>query len=217
MSGYLIHYASEYYDPVKAHEYYEKHKKLKGRRSTSSLNEEGKYAAEYLKEQVNAKRDKAIEAEKINKENRISGAQAIKDRSIDSYSKAVNATINRLQARMKHMSSAEKTRNYETLNNEIEKLRADNKAKKAEFQARFGVKKADIQGDYNKNVGDLKAQYDNLYLDELDKIKSEAKYQRAAKQTKSKTKSRTRSTNKTKGDVGKYRKDHRDRVGVSYN
>ena len=28
------HYASKYYDPVKAHEYYEKHKKLKGRKDT---------------------------------------------------------------------------------------------------------------------------------------------------------------------------------------
>lgn len=38
---YLIHYASEYYDPVKAHEYYMKHRHLKGR-TTSGLNEEGK-------------------------------------------------------------------------------------------------------------------------------------------------------------------------------
>lgn len=218
MSSYLIHYASEYYDPVKAHEYYEAHKKLKGRRSTSDLNEEGKYVAEYLKEQINAKRDKAIAAEKSNKENRIDSAQAIKDRSIDSYSKAVNATITRLQARMKNMTSAEKARNYETLNNQIAKLKADNQAKKAEFQARFGVKKADIQGDYSKNVADLKTQYDNLYLDELDKIKNEKQYQKAAKTTesKSKTTSKSSKTKFAKGDVGKYRQEHRDKIGVSY-
>lgn len=37
----LVHYASPYYDPVAAHEYYEKHKHLKGR-STGKLNDEGK-------------------------------------------------------------------------------------------------------------------------------------------------------------------------------
>lgn len=37
----LIHYASPYYDPVKAHEYYEQHKQLKGR-PTGRLTDEGK-------------------------------------------------------------------------------------------------------------------------------------------------------------------------------
>lgn len=34
----VVHYASQYYDPVKAHEYYEQHKQLKGR---VKKNEEG--------------------------------------------------------------------------------------------------------------------------------------------------------------------------------
>ena len=37
----LMHYASPYYDPVKAHEYYEQHKQLKGR-PTGRLTDEGK-------------------------------------------------------------------------------------------------------------------------------------------------------------------------------
>lgn len=49
-------YASKYYDPAKAHEYYEKHKKLKGRKKASSiddLSEEGKIAAKEVKERLN--------------------------------------------------------------------------------------------------------------------------------------------------------------------
>lgn len=38
----LQHYASPYYDPVKAHEYYMRTRELKGRRSTTKLNDEGK-------------------------------------------------------------------------------------------------------------------------------------------------------------------------------
>ena len=48
-------YKSKYYDPVKAHEYYLKHRKLKGRNtrsSTASLNEEGKVAAAEVKERL---------------------------------------------------------------------------------------------------------------------------------------------------------------------
>ena len=56
MSGYLVHYASPYYDPEKAHQYYEEHKQLKGRngskRSTSSLNEEGKKIWEVTKSNI---------------------------------------------------------------------------------------------------------------------------------------------------------------------
>ena len=52
-------YASKYYDPAKAHEYYLKHRKLKGqneRTSTKGLNEEGKNAAKYVKEQIMAEK-----------------------------------------------------------------------------------------------------------------------------------------------------------------
>ena len=44
-------YASKYYDPVKAHEYYERTKKLKGRR-TSGMSDEQKKTWSYVKEGV---------------------------------------------------------------------------------------------------------------------------------------------------------------------
>ena len=48
-------YKSKYYDPAKAHEYYEKHKQLKGRKKKTSiadLSEEGKIAAKEVKERL---------------------------------------------------------------------------------------------------------------------------------------------------------------------
>lgn len=49
-------YASKYYDPVKAHEYYEKHKQLKGRKrkrgSTAGMSDKGKSVAAYVKERI---------------------------------------------------------------------------------------------------------------------------------------------------------------------
>lgn len=53
-------YASKYYDPDKAHEYYEKTKKLKGRRSNAGLNEEGQAVAEYMRKQVDEEHAKEL-------------------------------------------------------------------------------------------------------------------------------------------------------------
>lgn len=53
-------YASKYYDPEKAHEYYEKHKKLVGRRSNKGLNEEGIAVAEYMRKQVDDEHEREL-------------------------------------------------------------------------------------------------------------------------------------------------------------
>lgn len=55
-------YKSKYYDPVKAHEYYLKHRTLKGRKkgSTADLNDTGKVAAEEVKERLQAELKAAL-------------------------------------------------------------------------------------------------------------------------------------------------------------
>lgn len=56
-------YKSKYYDPVKAHEYYMKHRKLKGRKKRTSiadLSEIGKIAAKEVKEQLQAELKAAL-------------------------------------------------------------------------------------------------------------------------------------------------------------
>ena len=50
--NYLIHYASPYYDPVKAHEYYMRTRELKGT-GGKTLHDEGKAAVRYVKEHTN--------------------------------------------------------------------------------------------------------------------------------------------------------------------
>lgn len=56
-------YKSKYYDPVKAHEYYMKHRQLKGRKkktSTADLSDAGKIAAKEVKEQLQAELKAAL-------------------------------------------------------------------------------------------------------------------------------------------------------------
>lgn len=65
---YFAHYASKYYDPVKAHEYYERTKQLKGRivkrASASTLNDKGKSAAQVVKENINKEKTAEITQQK---------------------------------------------------------------------------------------------------------------------------------------------------------
>ena len=56
-------YKSKYYDPQKAHEYYMKHRKLKGRKKKTSiadLSDAGKIAAKEVKEQLQAELKAAL-------------------------------------------------------------------------------------------------------------------------------------------------------------
>lgn len=56
-------YKSKYYNPEKAHEYYMKHRQLKGRKkktSTADLSEAGKIAAKEVKEQLQAELKAAL-------------------------------------------------------------------------------------------------------------------------------------------------------------
>lgn len=51
-----MHYASKYYDPVKAHQYYEEHKELVGRK-TSLLNDEGKKIWNHTKQNISSEKN----------------------------------------------------------------------------------------------------------------------------------------------------------------
>ena len=54
---YVAHYASKYYDPQKAREYYLRTRKLKGRRSTKGWNEGQRQSWAMAKDQISARRN----------------------------------------------------------------------------------------------------------------------------------------------------------------
>lgn len=57
---FIAHFADQFYDPVKAHEYYLRNRKLKGRTqfSTKGFNEKQKQAWDYIKNQIKEKQKK---------------------------------------------------------------------------------------------------------------------------------------------------------------
>ena len=137
-------YASKYYDPVKAHEYYMKNRQLKGRKkaqtpeekakaqrkSTKNLNEQGKAVAKQVKAAINEERKAAYKV----------------------VTKAVSAKIKELRKQWKSQGlSAE------------------------EIKARV----ADIRAEAKEQKKQIKALFEEKYLQELDKIKADPQFQKA--------------------------------------
>lgn len=89
----LRHYASKYYDPVKAHEYYMRNRELKGRRSTSKLSDEGKKVWQYTKQQITEEKKSKVEAEK-----------EAKDQKTEELREKASATRERITAKLKELN-----------------------------------------------------------------------------------------------------------------
>ena len=115
MNDEILHYASPYYDPVKAHEYYIKHRELKGRASTAGLNDEGKAAASYVKEQLTTERKSKVEANKDDTTNQIDKLREQKKSNIEAHKAAMQSQIDRLKANLGAMTSAYKQKNRDRI------------------------------------------------------------------------------------------------------
>lgn len=94
-------YKSKYYDPAKAHEYYMKHRKLKGRTSTAGLNEAGKTASSEVKEAINAEKKEYLDKQK----------------------EIMNAQIKALREQLKGLSKEERKARKEEFKQRIQSLR----------------------------------------------------------------------------------------------
>lgn len=118
-------YASKYYDPVKAHEYYEAHKKLKGRQSrtsTKGLNDEGKATAKYVKEQIMAeKKEFNNRLKEILKQKIAEIKESLKDQSKEYRADA----IAKLREQFKDIKEKAKEAFNEKYAKEMDKIKAD--------------------------------------------------------------------------------------------
>jgi hypothetical protein len=102
----FLHYASPYYDPVKAHEYYMRTRELKGRRSMSKMSEGQKEAWTYVKDQV------ATEKKQKNAENQAATKVEIDGLRSEASSarERITAKLKKLLARISKTASSSKGR-----------------------------------------------------------------------------------------------------------
>lgn len=90
----LQHYASPYYDPEKAHEYYMRTRELKGR-STTTLNDDGKKIWSYTKNTI-----------KTEKKAKVKEEQEKRDQKIKELRAKAEATREQISSRLKELNEA---------------------------------------------------------------------------------------------------------------
>lgn len=169
---YLIHYASPYYDPVKAHEYYIKNRELKGRTSTASLNDKGKEVASYVKQKLTAERKQKVESHKKKTDSLINSSKNKKNKDLDtkrterdtekeslrnekkqiieSHKASMNNAIDNLKAALKSMSKADRAANKEAYQQQINNLRKQNSEARARITAEYSAMSKDVSDQYSK-------------------------------------------------------------------
>lgn len=213
----LIHYASKYYDPVKAHEYYMKNRELIGRRSTAGLNEKGREAARYVKEQLTSERKEKqqdvkdettsdISSVKSQAQANLESARERKKQQIANHKAAMDAQIESLRNALAGLDSEKKKEAKPVVQEAISELREENKKVREELNAEYAEYSAQVRSQRSEDIADLrsessakrsglKTQYDEKYIEELDRIKADPSMQ---KQKKSSSKKTTKSVLKRK-------------------
>lgn len=180
----LKHYASPYYDPVKAHEYYMRNRELKGRTSTSGLNEEGRTAAKYVKDQLTTERKGKVQSHKDQTNTQIDSLREQRKANVEAHKTQTQAKIDDLRAEIKEMSKEEKARYKDKIYAEIASLREENKQFRQSLSEEFKQASGSLRETHKGEKTKLKEEYDEKYVQELDKIKATAKFQKVSKAKK---------------------------------
>lgn len=207
--GELLHYASPYYDPVKAHEYYMKTRELKGYKGRTKLNEQGKAAKDYVKEQLTEERKAKVEEHRDQTQNAIDANQDATNNQIESirerkksavqqYTSQMQNNIKTLQTQLSNMSKEQKEANREAIQAKIVKLREDNSAKREALASSSqkqsdslrkdnAAKKKSLREGHTTKKKELKDEYDQKLSAEYEKIHSTAEFIEPEKSKKGKS------------------------------
>lgn len=161
---YLEHYASPYYDPVKAHEYYMQHRKLKGRQR-SALSDEGKEVWDYTKENITEEKKGKIEEAKTERDQQIEELRSRADETRERITQKLKELNERLlkHAKARQEDIAEqRQRQIDAANVTILKNASPKKKARliAERKAKIAQIRKDAQTESNSIREDTKAEQD---------------------------------------------------------
>ena len=223
----LAHYASPYYDPVYAHEYYMKHRKLKGR-STSGLNDEGKAAAYQVKTALQEEKKRKISESNERKKAGIAASQASTKSRIKSSSDYTKGVISRSSEQTKNqikLSSAQKdakikaerenvkskiAQHKQSMQTKISSLQAQlkvmTKAQKAEAKERIQEQIASLREENSARREELNSAYSEFSTKTREEHRSRSEeLRRAHKSTSEKAREEHKSTSE------KAREEHKSK------
>jgi hypothetical protein len=94
------------YDPVKAHEYYMRTRELKGRRSTTKLNDEGKKVWAYTKNEISGEKKEKVKEEQEKRKQKIAELRA----KAKATREQISAKLKELNTQLTEESSSRRSR-----------------------------------------------------------------------------------------------------------
>ena len=182
----LMHrvYASPYYDPVKAHEYYERTKHLRERKSTSKLNDSGKNAASYVKQQLDAEKKSKIEEDKSRTDSEVESAKERTNTAIEGHKNLTQSKIDGLRSQLKNMSKEQKEQQREQIQSQIASIREDNSNMRKLLRDEYRKQSGELRTKHKETRNAIKEEYEEKYMQELDSMKSDSKFSKTRKRKK---------------------------------
>lgn len=189
----IAHYASPYYDPVKAHEYYERTKKLKGRRTGTSLNDAGKEAKTYVRNRINAKRDQDLknaesQSKKRTEERKKSAERETYD-NIRKESEELGKKLDALISMTSKLDGPSLRANKKRILAVVNSLAAKNKQSRTKLISLYKTNKTKINTEEREKLTaekkKIRSDATNTYNSELEKIQGDSGFQSTSKKKSS--------------------------------
>lgn len=212
MPNSIAHYASQYYDPVKAHEYYERTKKLKGRRTGTSLNDSGREAKTYVRNRINTKRDQDLknaesQSKKRTEERKKSAERETYD-NIRKESEELGKKLDELISMTSKLDGPTLRANKKRILAVVNSLAAKNKQSRTKLISLYKTNKTKINTEEREKLTaekkKIRSDATNTYNSELEKIQGDSGFQSTSK--KKSNASSGKSSNTSKKSSGTSRK-----------
>lgn len=189
----ITHYASPYYDPVKAHEYYERTKKLKGRRTGTSLNDSGREAKTYVRNRINTKRDQDLknaesQSKKRTEERKKSAERETYD-NIRKESEELGKKLDELISMTSKLDGPTLRANKKRILAVVNSLAAKNKQSRTKLISLYKTNKTKINTEEREKLTaekkKIRSDATNTYNSELEKIQGDSEFQSTSKKKSS--------------------------------
>ena len=203
-------YKSEYYDPKKAHEYYIKHRKLKGKRSKTSIagfSKKQKEASMYDKNRIKKKQKKALAKHTEDTKNKREQYSASVKQQREQMRVEVSNKLSDIQKKIKqingnsNLSNNQKAELRGALKEQLGKIKEDYASKKEQFNEGVKAGRQKISDEAKNKRKKIKKAYQKKYEKEHKKIKNDS----SMKQPKTTRNSAKTTTKKKKAGKKKRR------------
>lgn len=168
-------YASKYYDPVKAREYYEKHKKLKGQHSTKGMTNSQKEMAAYVKDKLSAEKKQKLEGVTKKAQEQRADVTAAAKAKREMFAKSCSNIITSLRTKLQNMNPDQKKFAKQRIQEEISKVRETYTKRKAGVTSDAKNQRNSISASAKTEKANIRTDYNNKYAEALKDIRKNAK------------------------------------------